>query len=161
MPRGKKIAVKVGATKSRASAKVNHEDAARISELLRREEEVIEADMHQEIARMIDERDLKMSHDLNDINNRNKRLMMWVGVTVAMLVVVVIWVSTLGFAVNNNYRASEKQIDGRSLAEYKQNLDQTFAEVMTKIEQLKEQSKQMAQLATSSTSSLPLDSQQE
>jgi hypothetical protein len=150
MPRGKKITVKSGGARTRqVSAKVNHEEAEKIRTMLAREEEVIEADMRQELARMIDERDLKMSRDLGAMNSRNRQLMMWIGVSVIMLVIVVLWVSTLDLAVNNSYRMTEEQTDAKSLSEYKRNLDQTFGEVMTKIEQLKEQSRQIVNQASS------------
>jgi hypothetical protein len=85
------------------------------------------------------------------MNSKNKRLIMWIGVSLIMLVIVGFWVLSLDWSVERPYAESVKQIDPKSLSEYKDNLDKTFEEVMTQIDQLKVQS---VQITSSSEPSL-------
>lgn len=164
MPRGKQIEVKtrsksgLGSVKKSRKPEINQAEAERIKVMLEEEEAVIEADLRHEMSRMISEQDVKMSRQLGDMNGRNKRWIMWIGVSLSMLVIVAFWVSTLDFQVNRNYTESSKQIDPKSLAEYKDNLDKTFKEIMTQIDQLKEQSKQAGdgQMVSSTTTTEPI-----
>ncbi|HRH21940.1 MAG TPA: hypothetical protein PLJ58_01935 [bacterium] len=155
MPRGRQITIKTGlkrpSNKRGMKAEVNQEQVERIKAMLDQEEENIEKDLRREMTRMIDERQLAMSHELGDMNSKNKRLIMWIGVSLIMLVIVGFWVLSLDWSVERPYAESVKQIDPKSLSEYKDNLDKTFEEVMTQIDQLKVQS---VQITSSSEPSL-------
>ena len=155
MPRGRQITIKTGlkrtSNKRGMKAEVNQEQVERIKAMLDQEEENIEKDLRREMTRMIDERQLAMSHELGDMNSKNKRLIMWIGVSLIMLVIVGFWVLSLDWSVERPYTESVKQIDPKSLSEYKDNLDKTFEEVMTQIDQLKGQS---VQITSSSEPSL-------
>lgn len=167
MPRGKQIEIKSKAKSKRVlvsrakKPEINHEEIERIKAMLAAEEGAIEADMRKEMSRMIDERDVQMSRQLGDMNAKNKRLIMWIGVSLIMLMIVIFWVSTLDLAVNRSYAKSDKQIDKKSLSEYKDNLDKTFKEVMTQIDKLKEQSQTLSTSSEPSLASTTSDNSQQ
>jgi len=162
MPRGKQVAVeakakakpkKVTIKRAKQEPKINQAEIDRIKSLLDQEEKVLEEDMKVELSKMIDDRDLRMSRELNKIDTKNKKMIMWIGVTLFMLSIVSFWVSSLDVTIRQPYLKSGTQVDQKSLAEYKENLDKTFKEVMIEIDQLKEQSKKLEAAQSSTTTS--------
>lgn len=137
-------------------AKINQEELDRIKSIVEQEEREVEEDLKIELSKMMDDRDLKMSRELNHQNNKNKKMIMWIGVTLFMLSVVSFWVSSLDVTISQTYSKSGQQIDQKALIEYKDNLDKTFQEVMTQIDQLKEATKE-SQPASTTTSTAPID----
>ncbi len=162
MPRRKQEAVEVkpkakprriAVRSTKRAVKINQEELDRIKAIVEQEEREVEEDLKKELSMMMDDRELKMSRELNHQNNKNKKMIMWIGVTLFMLSIVSFWVSSLDVTINSPYTKSGKQIDQKSLAEYKDNLDKTFQEVMVQIDQLKEQTKQTENQATGTATS--------
>jgi len=146
MPRRKKLNEEV--------ARLDPEELEHLRGLIAKEEE-LEAEMKQDLAEAISARDKKLLRELRRLNNKNRRLLMWVGVVALMLIIVGFWLSRLETVVTAPMSESEtNQVDLNSARE---NLQTTVQQVIKSIEDIKRQAKELD--AESATATPPVRSE--
>ncbi len=130
---------------------INQEEIANLRALLEKEEE-LEADMKRELREVIKTRDKKLMREFSRLENKNRRLIMWVGVIVLMLAIISFWVSRLDVIITRPL-ATDKTQDF-DLSEASTNMQTTAQEVIKSIDEIKKQAQLLE--AGSSTSSQPI-----
>lgn len=139
----------------KAAVKVNEAELARIKELLDREERSIEVDLKRDFIDILNERD----HIINrqtEAEHKNKKLIIWIGVSLFMLSVVSFWIMSLDVLMRPRYDDSlGKEIEGVSLEEVRDNLSTNLDAVMKEVERLRIESDKIKQDLEKTASSTP------
>jgi hypothetical protein len=139
--------------KNFAEPQIDHEEIARLRELIEREER-LEEELKQEVREVARNRDRKLFKELNRQETKNRRLIMWIGVTILMVIVFALWASRLNVLVTKPLQSgATKDFD---LTEAQENLQKTVQEVVKSIDEIKAQSKQLDEEAAKSTTSAPI-----
>jgi hypothetical protein len=138
----------------KVAPKVNELEIARIKELLQEEEQVIEADLRKEFKAMLSERDQVFSRQ-TEMDAKNKRLIIWIGVTLFMLSIVSFWVSNLDVMIRPKNVAPGERIDAATLQEAKENIGTNLDQVMKEIDRLKTEAKKLEAENAARSSSTP------
>jgi len=137
--------------------KKNHEpqidpaEIERLKALIAKEEE-LETEMKQDLKEAIKNQDKKLIRELHRLENRNRHLIMWIGVAVLMLVVVSFWVSKLDVIVNRPFNNID-ETQNFDLGEARANMQSTIQEVIKGIEDIKQQAKELEAETNQATSS--------
>ena len=153
MPRRKTAAETAHKTHSsgqRAAPEINPEEIAQLKRLINEEEDSIERQLRRDMADITRHRERKISHEIKHLEQRNKQLIMWIGVVSLMTVVVVFWLANLQATARRlAVTAAGPQIN---IAETKESLTKTMEKVIQGLNDLQTQS-QVLDSASSSTSS--------
>jgi hypothetical protein len=136
--------------KKSTQPQIEPEEIERLKALIEKEEE-LELQMKQDLREAVRGRDKKLIRELHRLENKNRRLVMWIGVIVLMLAVVAFWVSRLDVIIARPLTSADtsQNID---LSEVQANLQNTVQQVIKSIDEMKQQA---AQLNAASTSSAP------
>lgn len=138
--------------KQSTEAQIDHEEIARLRELIEREER-LEEDLKQEVREVAKNRDRKLFRELNRQETKNRRLIMWIGVTILMVIIFAIWASRLSLTVTKPLEVgATKDFD---LTEAQNNLQQTVQEVVKSIDEIKTQAKQLDEETAKATTTAP------
>ncbi len=126
----------------------------RLKELIAKEEE-LEAEMRQEVREAVQASDKKLIRELHRLENKNRRLVMWVGVIVLMLIIVSFWVSRLDVIITQPL-ANIDTTQNFDLAEARANMQTMVQEVVKSIEDIKKQAAALEAETNKATSSGPI-----
>jgi hypothetical protein len=139
--------------KHSTEAHIDHEEIARLRELIEREER-LEQDLKEEVREVARNRDRKLFRELNRQETKNRRLIMWIGVTIFMLIIFALWASRLTLMVAKPIDiGATKDFD---LTEAQANLQKTVQEVVKGIDEIKKQAKQLDEETAKATTSAPI-----
>lgn len=139
--------------KHSTEAHIDHEEIARLRELIEREER-LEQDLKEEVREVARNRDRKLFRELNRQETKNRRLIMWIGVTIFMLIIFALWASRLTSMVAKPVDiGATKDFD---LTEARDNLQKTVQEVVKGIDEIKKQAKQLDEETAKATTSAPI-----
>lgn len=139
--------------KHSTEAHIDHEEIARLRELIEREER-LEEDLKEEVREVARNRDRKLFKELDRQETKNRRLIMWIGVTIVMVVIFALWASRLTSLVSKPLEiGATKDFD---LTEAQNNLQQTVQEVVKSIDEIKTQAKQLDAETIQATTSAPI-----
>lgn len=131
---------------------MNLEEIERLRELIAREER-LEQDLRSEVREAVKARDKKLIRELSRLENRNRRVVMWIGVILLMLIIFGFWVSQLDSLIRSPL-TDQGSAPTTDLLEIKNNLESTVGEVVKGIDEIKQQAKALdGGSATSSPSS--------
>lgn len=120
--------------------KIEPEEIERLRTLLAREEE-LEWEMRQDMREAIKASDKRLLRELHRLENKNRRLLLWIGVTIVMLIIIVFWVSRFdSLIVRPPVAATTSNFDLSSTGLDMQN---TVKSVLQSIEEIKTQAKQL------------------
>ena len=138
--------------KQSTEAHIDHEEIARLRELIEREER-LEEDLKQEVREVARNRDRKLFRELNRQETKNRRLIMWIGVTILMVIIFAIWASRLSLTVTKPLEIGATQ--DFDLTEAQNNLQQTVQEVVKSIDEIKTQAKKLDEETAKATTTAP------
>ncbi|NCN25033.1 hypothetical protein COT94_04490 [Candidatus Falkowbacteria bacterium CG10_big_fil_rev_8_21_14_0_10_37_14] len=121
--------------------------------LLLETEEHLESDLRQEMQEIIKTRDRQITRELRHSEERNKRLVMWVGVTIMMLVIASFWIANLLALTTRDLSIGAKpetiDIEGA-----KENLTTTMDKVLKDLEAIKREAENLKSTVTSTNDSV-------
>lgn len=120
---------------------IDDAEIARLKHILA-EEENLEEDLRHDMEQIIRNRDRALAKQLKYIEERNRRMMMWTGVVLFMLIIALFWLASLRATTNSGVsrRQTSEQINTQ---ETKENLTKVMNKVISGIEELKKQSDQI------------------
>ncbi len=134
--------------KKSTEAYIDQEEIARLRELIEREER-LEEELRQEVREVSRNRDRKLFQELDRQEAKNRRLIMWIGVTLLMAVIFAVWASRLNLTVSKPLEiGTTKDFD---VTDAQANLQKTMQEVIKSIDEIKKQAKQLDSETASST----------
>lgn len=147
MPRRKKI--------SHHEPIIEPEELRRLEALLAQE---VKADheLKQEMHEIISSRDRALNKELKRLEERNKKLIMWIGVILIMVIIAIFWVSNMLATIKpkTDLTAVDTKYD---VEEIRRNLTETMGRVVSDIDELKQQAAQLDK--SSGTPALPTANQ--
>ena len=150
MPRRKIGAEAPRKTSRRAQPHIELQEIERLKQLLAAEEN-LEEDLKRQMKQVIEARDRQLARELRRIEDRNKHLIMWIGVIAIMAAIVVFWiasvVATTRKTAGEDWSGQQYDVDA-----IKANLTDTMSEVIKNLEDIRKESERLKQQpATSST----------
>lgn len=114
---------------------INQSDIQRLKDLIDREE-ILERDLRHDMQELVRGRNKKLVNELKAIEDRNKQLIMWIGVTLLMLIIVIFWIMSLK-AVTNDTVKEKVQLRNFDLTNTRDNLTKTMNQVVDDIDRIK------------------------
>jgi type II secretory pathway component PulM len=122
------------------------------------EEERFEHDLH-----AVHASERRQQQKLNELELRNKKLMMWVGIVFVMVVIVIFWMLNIDTIVGGGKKDLKMDISSEDFQKAKLDLTETIQKVRNNIDELKNQAQQVQQEegidTTEQTNFLPLEQQ--
>jgi len=152
MPRRKSVAVsdkpkaktkRVVVRRVKDQPTINQAEIDKLKLLLDEEERVMEADIKQELRNIFNERDQAIKGELTQMDLKNRRLIMWIGVSLFMLSIVSFWVSSLDTVIRGPAPSMYRSIDEAAIDQAKENFSKNLGEVMKEIDRLKLESQKL------------------
>jgi type II secretory pathway component PulM len=129
---------------------INHADIARLRDLIEREER-LEIEMRQDLREAIKSRDKKLIREVSRLEDKNRRLIMWIGVVVIMVVIFGFWISRIGEVINTPL--ADQSIQNFDLTEATNNMQTTVKDMVKSIDEIKQEAKKLDEATKSATSS--------
>ncbi|MDD4412245.1 MAG: hypothetical protein PHR00_01210 [Patescibacteria group bacterium] len=132
---------------------ISPEELLRLEEILNQEEKH-EQDLRREMQEIIRSRDKALSRELKGMEERNKRLIMWIGVTLLMTVIISFWLMNIRAATLATVNAGpkNKNFDVKGARE---NLSKTMVDLVDRIDNIKAEAEKLKQ-STSTATTTPL-----
>ena len=129
---------------------IDEEEILRLKRILAQEEH-LESDMRRDMEDIIRNRDRALSKQLKYMEERNKRLLMWIGVTFFMLVIVIFWVAGLKATTSPIFqeKSDDRELD---IKQTKDDLTRVMDRVINGIDDLKQQANQINASGTPTSS---------
>lgn len=128
---------------------ISPEELSRLEEILNQEEKH-ERDLRREMQEIIRTRDKELSRELKGIEERNKRLIMWIGVTLLMTVIVSFWLMNIRAATLATVNAGPKN-KNFDVKEAKENLSKTMTDLIERIDDIKAEAEKIKQATSTAT----------
>ncbi|MFH1412421.1 MAG: hypothetical protein ABIG10_00105 [bacterium] len=100
-----------------------------------------EEEMEKEIKKVLKDRRQKIHRQVADMESKNKRMLMWVGVIIAMLVIVSFWVFKFNEIVTRPIMSTSQEIKDIDFEQTKEALTTTLDKVRSGIEEIKQEAK--------------------
>lgn len=129
---------------------IDHADIARLRDLIEREER-LEIEMRQDLREAIRSRDKKLIREVSRLEDKNRRLIMWIGVIVIMVVIFGFWISKIGEVINTPL--ADQSIQNFDLTEATKNMQTTVNDVVKSIDEIKQEAKKLDEATKNATSS--------
>ncbi|MEI6379225.1 MAG: hypothetical protein WCO55_06235 [Candidatus Falkowbacteria bacterium] len=132
---------------------IDEEEIIRLKQLLAQEEN-LEEDLRRDMEDIIHDRDRALAKQLRYLEDRNKRLMMWIGTIFFMLIIVLFWLAGIRAMASPSFskKSEPEQID---IGQTKDDLTRVMNRVITGIDDLKKQANQLNTVTGTPTSSEP------
>lgn len=122
---------------------INQVDIDKLKQLLNEEEREIEADIKHELREIFNERDRAIKGELTQMDLKNRRLIMWIGVSLFMLSIVSFWVSSLDNVIRQPVPSMYRPIDEAVIDQAKEDFSKNLSEVMKEIDRMKLESQRL------------------
>lgn len=130
-------------TVAKKEIKVRPEEIAHLHAMLDKDDE---QEMEKEIRQALKERRRKIRHQASEMEDHNKRLIMWVGITVVMLIVVSFWAIKFNEIVSRPIITTvDQEIKDIDFEKAKQELTSTMNKVKAGIEEIKQEAEKLEQ----------------
>lgn len=132
---------------------IDPEEIKRLERLLAEEVEA-DRDLKEEMRQIIASRSRELNREMKRMEERNRRLIIWIGVTLVMVAVAVFWVANLVSTIRPN-AGDLGAVEQFDVEEVKRNLTETMNSVIKNIDELKKQAAELDKSASSSTGTAP------
>ena len=132
----------------RIEPEIDPAEIERLRDLIGREE-MLERDLRRDMEEVVRGRDKRLGRELRQMEERNKRLVMWIGVSFLMLVIVICWVMSLRAMTSDTVKESA-DLKNFDLAGAKDNLTNNMKDIIADIERIKAEGERLNTAASSS-----------